>query len=560
MAKKRTVNKSRSKPKVTDGSSSRKHAEKQGLEQQSKQKATCADAASPPRPLLPSFVPGRGRENEQIPHRGSLCRIDSRLQYKSSVAYQYAIEIKLEDETVHELRYEQQHYEFMSRLFAILDTESRGSVGRAAVMEFVTLRCPVFWRRDADLRRLGAPISEFNNSPTFDEVWTAVALCSNTTRITNERAVELGVEGWMVFCRFIALAQYLEAKRRFSARHLQQTMRHRNSPRGSELVVVDVPPPEPPAVLSPGQLAEYERKVRSPLPLPELDLDHSLVAARDVYTYHNPNSSRVSPGKVQISLFGPATLIPSPLVSTSTATYFSTSNLEFAVTYTPSSGRINEGSWGSLSMESIVVRRSFDDMKWLSDTFTTHKALGGTLCGRILPPFPTSSSLYQTDDSLTKSSMTGTGGAQMAMEAAVVGVDLLTSAAKSFWGSYVAPSSSASPASPSNSTSTNTATSSHPGKKSSSRSLAVPEHYYHVNSPVRKARQLERYLNYLLEHPALSTSFALNTILKVSFLFRCHFHCCLFSAKRLLTQFGAVYDSHLNEHRQVNLVWRQQSS
>ena len=37
-------------------------------------------------------------------------------------------------------------------------------------------------------------------------------------------SIELGIEGWMVFCRFIALAQYLEAKRRFSGRHLQQTI------------------------------------------------------------------------------------------------------------------------------------------------------------------------------------------------------------------------------------------------------------------------------------------------------------------------------------------------
>jgi len=40
--------------------------------------------------------------------------------------------------------------------------------------------------------------------------------------------------------------------------------------------------------------------------------------------------------------------------------------------------------------------------------------------------------------------------------------------------------------------------------------------YYNPNSRVGKARHLERYLNYLLEHPALSTSFPLNTILKAS--------------------------------------------
>jgi hypothetical protein len=52
-------------------------------------------------------------------------------------------------------------------------------------------------------------------------------------------------------------------------------------------------------------------------------------------------------------------------------------------------------------------------------------------------------------------------------------------------------------------------------KKKEAVCLALPENYYNPNSPVGKSRQLERYLNYLLEHPALSTSLSLNTILKV---------------------------------------------
>ena len=44
--------------------------------------------------------------------------------------------------------------------------------------------------------------------------------------------------------------------------------------------------------------------------------------------------------------------------------------------------------------------------------------------------------------------------------------------------------------------------------------------YYNPNSPAGQARHLERYLNYLLEHPALSTSFPLNTILKVSIVWK----------------------------------------
>jgi hypothetical protein len=59
-----------------------------------------------------------------------------------------------------------------------------------------------------------------------------------------------------------------------------------------------------------------------------------------------------------------------------------------------------------------------------------------------------------------------------------------------------------------------------PKSKRQSVSLAIPESYYNPNSPAGKARQLERYLNYLLEHPALSKSFPLNTILRVC-LWRC---------------------------------------
>mmetsp|Transcript_11625 Transcript_11625/g.15340 ORF Transcript_11625/g.15340 Transcript_11625/m.15340 type:complete len:153 (-) Transcript_11625:7-465(-) len=129
-----------------------------------------SDHATTAAAVLPSFVSTRSHSsssshtsnrgigitsdcnNIQIPHRGSLCRIDSN---NAPLDYEYAIKITLELGGVHELRFERIHYEFMSRLFAILDTESRGSVGRTAVMEFVTLRCPVFWRRDDDLRRLG---------------------------------------------------------------------------------------------------------------------------------------------------------------------------------------------------------------------------------------------------------------------------------------------------------------------------------------------------------------------------------------------------------------------
>ena len=413
----------------------------------------------------------------------------------------YVIDIALPDKASHELKYTSQHFDFCQKLFAILDTESRGAVDRTSVKEFVTLRCPVFCRRDEDLRRIRGE-QDAQKSPTFDEVWKSVVESSRTPemRLTDEdlETVELGVEGWMVFCRFIALAQYLEAKRRFSARHLQQTMRHRNSPRGSEVVVVDVPPPEPPAPLSREQLAQYERKSQAPLPLPELDLDHSLVAAHDLA--RRRANSRPQQGTVKISLFGSASHQHHHDYSGFHGSSSSSNDVEFKVTYLKNAeSRDNDAP--------TVVRRSMEDMKWLNDTFKAHKVLGGTLCGRILPPFPGSNgkilaSQFQRDDTLLNSSLQKTTGGAIA--AAAAGVEIIKDVAKSLWKSESSKKKSSKPKNKAK------------AKPSPLLSLSLPESYYNPNSPAGKARQVERYLNYLLEHPALSTSFPLNTILKVS--------------------------------------------
>lgn len=405
----------------------------------------------------------------------------------------HILEIELEDGSTHELQFQRKDFDFSLRLFSIMDTESRGQISKTIVKEFVTLRCPVFWRRDDDLRSISDP----GTSPTFEEVWRAVAICSSVSpSIVDPQdfaSIELGIEGWMVFCRFIALAQYLEAKRRFSGRHLQQTMRHRNSPRGSEVVVVDVPPPAPPLPLSPSQLAQYERE--SHLPLPELDLDHSLLAAHDLLRRRKDHTT--SADRVKIDLFGSP---QSPAV-------------EFCLTY------VRGGEYDEIS-DSISVRRSMKDMQWLNDTFLSHKTLGGTLCGRILPPFP--GRVLGSQFFLEESSLSSPGGAIAAaanagVEMATAGVGMATAGVgrikqgikgtlKSLWGSYLTTSP------------TQGATQTSQRTPSAAKS-ALPESYYNPNAPAGQARQLERYLNYLLEHPALSTSFALNTILKVS---KCH--------------------------------------
>ncbi|KAL3923390.1 MAG: hypothetical protein SGILL_001683 [Bacillariaceae sp.] len=441
-----------------------------------------------------------------VPHRGSLCRVDA----SQGSETMYTLEILLnKSETTHELVFLRKDFEFAVRLFSIMDTESRGQVTKATAQEFVTLRCPVFWRRDEDLEQQNV-IKESDSpatSPTFEEVWSAVASCSVSARaldLNELPLVELGVEGWMVFCRFIALAQYLEAKRRFSGRHLQQTMRHRNAPRGSEMVVVDVPPAAPPVPLTARELAVYEQENQKCLPLPELDLDHSLLAAHDVLRRRRRKSKKtdesLNAGHVKIDLFGPASMPPGSHQH----------SLDFCLTYfkgSDSSGRM---------MDSTTVRRSINDLKWLNETFVAQKRLGGTLCGRILPPFPGDRILVaQRDDSsigsatgmrIVAAANAGVGIANAGVGMASAGVGMLKEGFKSLWSGY----------SPSPQLASAPTHEKPPSKKALTSQKNTVQIYYNPNSPAGKARHLERYLNYLLEHPALSTSFPLNTILKAS--------------------------------------------
>lgn len=440
--------------------------------------ASCpATSCSPASSLLGMHTPSHQQQHQSQhhgtpqhscvfpPHRGSLSRATDALDAD------YVVEILIPSTNhslpndpeaypaTHDLVFTRHDFEFAQHLFTIMDTESQGFVHRTAVQDFATLRCPVLLRRDDDLQRERAnpppPPPSSGNSisshcqpqsqprddnatnavatvrthtnttntatnghiTTFDEIWNSLLQCSKDP-VADEHV--LGVEGWCVLCRFVALAQYLEAKRRFSARHLQQTMRHRNSPRGSEMVMVDVPPREPPVPLTPWQLAAYERSNRAPLPLPEFDLDHCLVAAHDSGGRHVPHERDRHWGYVKITLFGCPSVesaslssASSRLLSTSSSTAKSSAaapasgkNLEFALSFTK---KIES------SLEEVIVRRSLEDLKWLDETFTAHKVLGGTLCGRILPPFPGSQSSgilaahFKNDESVIKTSIKSTG-------------------------------------------------------------------------------------------------------------------------------------------------------
>ena len=410
-----------------------------------------------------------------------------------------------------ELQFDRKEYDVLVRLFSILDSESRGGVEKEAVREFVGLRCPVFRRRDRTLRKFG------RSTTTFDEAWDAVMECSSSSCSSTSDArecvpddmaqLELGLEGWMVLCRLIALAQYQEAKRRFSERHSQQTMRHKAG--GTEVVLVDVLPPDPPEPLHSSGLAQHQAESTTPLTLPEMDLDHCLLSAHDISA--EQELRRGKRARVEVKVFGTtkvgakggATALLTS-VSTSSSPSTKSSRLEFVVTFYP----IGDGS------SPVVVRRSFTDMIWLNETFVLHKKPGGTLCGRILPPFPCASRSAESADE-GKSSITGSvvaAGSSAAVAAASAGVGMITSvakSAKSLLGSYVSSSSgkSADAVGPG-------------GGKTGGRSGGWS--YGRENTTISakdKAGQVERYLNYLLEHPALCTSFPLNVILKVS-LFR----------------------------------------
>jgi hypothetical protein len=474
-----------------------------------------------------------------IPHKDSLYRAES----DDSHAPSYIIEIQVspDDDAIdfmndssvatRELHFSNSDFTVVSRLFSILDTENINFVNRNVVKDFVYKRCPVFSRRDDDLKHLHLHTSihtsindhssglynETEYTSTFDEIWMSVVGCSRDDSNAAKEATWFGIEGWMVFCRFIALTQYLEAKRRFSARHFQ-----RYSPYVNEVVMVEVPPPEPPTKITPLQLIKYEERNENGLPLPELDLDHSLLAAHDLTTrrrssFHGSRSA----GEVRIALFGVSSDARSNHSGTS-------SNLEFAVTY---KGRASNGLLVKQRDEG-VVRRSLADMKWLDDTFTSHKVLGGTLCGRILPPFPASSSNntgvlsthFPCDESAfnTASIKNSTGGA---ITSAAMSVSRIRDAAKSLMNPFgLFMNGSPTDVRSDELLSHNAASSKNQlttGMKKIARkkrhlNRALPESYYNPNSPAGKARQLERYLNYLLEHPALSTSFPLNAMLTVS--------------------------------------------
>lgn len=446
-----------------------------------------------------------------IPHRGSLRRIlnpsafssipnanpnkTTHSQPTTSVWPIYIINVATEDyqqqNQHYQVIFDRQQYEFFTRLFAVLDTESESFVGPECIREFVSLHCPVVRRRDYAIFALRSREEDEHErnrgSPTFDEIWDRTIHSDPQLACTNglsEANYRIGIEGWMIFCRILALAHHQETQRRFASRHLQQMMRHKHgggaspSKTNEVVVVVENPPPGPPTLISICNLVEVEKeRMRSntdeciqgwpfcPLPLPELDLDHCLGNDQKFML-------RESRGRVSVEKFSSA------------------KDGDFIL-------RLHKNG------STIVVRRSYSDFQWLNEILELHKRPGqGHLCGRILPPLPSEQGGFLQQHSSTPSgAIQPKDISERAIGVAKSGIMLISSITKSVLSGLV--SSSTPSSSPQAALSRNTVR--QVGK------MSPPSDTF-----ADATQRIQRYLNYLLENDAFSTSFPLNAILMAS--------------------------------------------
>jgi hypothetical protein len=465
-----------------------------------------------------------------IPHRGSLRRIidsssfntvqnatpgiSNQLQQATSRWPVYAINVATEcsryswggnDQQLHQcyqIIFDRHQYEFCTRLFSFLDTESKSCIGPDCIREFVSLHCPVIRRRDDAIFALRCGEEQHKRkrrSPTFDEIWELTVhsdprlTCADESDQTTHR---VGIEGWMIFCRMLALAHHQESQRRFASRHLQQMMRHKHGVGATRMnpnevvVVVDNPPPGPPALISIRSLVKVEQeRVTShsdeciqgwpfcPLQLPDLDLDHYLESG---FSTHQQQSA----------------MHPQPRGRVSIAPFSSSREGDFIL-------RFHSNSAGT------IVRRSFSDFEWLNSILKLHKRPGqGQLCGRVLPPFPSKQEGFLQQHSTLPKNIAQPSDAnhqkdisERAIEAAKSGISMISSMANSLWSGYVSGSYPAS--SPASSLT----------KSMSGQTGKLPSQ---TEATMKTAKSLERYINYLLESHAISSSFPLNAILHAS--------------------------------------------
>jgi hypothetical protein len=443
-------------------------------------------------------IPGRPNQPQQATSRWPLYAINVATDCSHSC-------VENDSQQLHQsyqIIFERQQYEFCTRLFSFLDTESESLIGPDCIREFVSLHCPVIRRRDDAIFALRCDEEQRKRkcgSPTFDEIWD-ITIHSDPQLTCADKSIpaihRIGIEGWMVFCRILALAQHQESQRLFASRHLQQMMRHKHGGGAARMnpnevvVVVDNPPPGPPALISIRNLVEVEQeRVTShsdeciqgwpfcPLQLPEMDLDHYLESG--FISHQEQSKMHLQPrGRVSIEPFS------------------SSPEGDFILRF-HSNGT------------STIVRRSFSDFEWLNSILKLHKRPGhGHLCGRVLPPFPSRQGGFLQQHSTLPKKITPPSDAnhqkdisERAIEAAKSGISMISSMATSFWSGYVSGSTPASsPAS-----SLTQSMSGQPGKLPSQ-----------TEATMKTAKRIERHINYLLESHALSSSFPLDAILRAS--------------------------------------------
>lgn len=450
-----------------------------------------------------------------IPHKGSLRRLApiSTAQPQEAVVLYY---IELQEEQVHRrILFTKSQLDCMQRLFLVLDVESKGYLTYNQVEEFIHTRCPVVKRRDFALQQQ----TDSNKPTTLLEAWHTILRTSITA--TNDRGDDggdtcnsstfkeashdnslfythctaLSLEGWMILLRLVSFCQYEEAKQFFSEKRCM----------GNNAIMVDIPRSPPLIPLTLANLILYEiqfdyRRSQNnnnnlPFqycpPMPELDLNHSGISANDSTTAtNNNNTSNMVVTVESIGSFsdvfwqnGKVELLLTVTTTTTTPNYNNVPNNNHSLMSTAAMTYTNK------------VRRTLEDLIWLHDTFATHKKLGGTLCGRILPPLLPQQDLLLccssgTSDHNHVSASTSTSG--------------LWSYCKSF-GKSIVGSISTTTSTRNNSTITN---SNHSNSRERADSFSITQEL--------KLRRFERYLNYLLSHSGYKSSFPLNSLLKAS--------------------------------------------
>eukprot|EP00588_Corethron_pennatum_P003403 CAMPEP_0194293256 /NCGR_PEP_ID=MMETSP0169-20130528/47522_1 /TAXON_ID=218684 /ORGANISM="Corethron pennatum, Strain L29A3" /LENGTH=661 /DNA_ID=CAMNT_0039041705 /DNA_START=153 /DNA_END=2135 /DNA_ORIENTATION=+ len=395
----------------------------------------------------------------------------------------YSIAIPSGCGSVHVMKFDARSHGQLSALFRVVDAGVRGSLSRDEVYRFVSIRCPVFLRRDASL----------SEGASFDEAWCAVS-SAGTDGGHNPRRVEFGAEAWMVFCRVVSLAQYQEARQRF--------LRGRDGDGNGDGPAVGLPP------LSVSALAVHE-VARGPLPPPELDLNHCLLAAYNsdggppaAALVTNVSVSAIEAGACDGSVVsgGGGVAVeerPRGRVRMSGLPGMGGpprlgSDAAFAITVTVGGSRGEDhfprrrrGANDVGAGELVVVRRTLADFEWLHTELSDQQALGQTLCGRIVPqPFPRKRHARY-------SSPYPPSGRKNSRPAVVVQNSTVGGLLRSILPGAVARLAGVRPA----------------DREDAPR--APSEH-------VARAAWLERHASYLAGHPAFATSFPLNALLRSS--------------------------------------------